>query len=109
MALSSSIDVAEEDKATATAARKEAHADYQATHADYVESVGDLTAAIQTVKTTMSSVSGASAASLLQTLSTKPHMPAHAKRVLATFFETSSSSERMLAEGINEGKEIYTG
>lgn len=95
--LDASINQAEDDKSKASAVRDKDHADFATTHAGYVESIGDLGEAIQRVKSMMSSVSGAS---LIQTLSSKPHMPSSAKRVLAAFLQSNEN-------GIDEGKEIF--
>merc|ERR1719428_1745638 len=95
--LDASINQAEDDKSKAAAIREKDHADFATTHAGYVESIGDLSEAIQRVKSMMSSVSGAS---LIQVLSSKPRMPSSAKRVLTAFLQTNDF-------GIDEGKEIF--
>jgi uncharacterized protein YoxC len=95
--LDGSIGVAEDDKSKAQAVRDKDHADFASAHAGYMESIGDLGEAIQRVKSMMSSVSGAS---LIQTLSSKPHMPSSAKRVLTAFLQSNDN-------GIDEGKEIF--
>merc|ERR1719207_137457 len=49
LALGASITTAEEDKKTAASMRASEHADYEKTHADYVESIMSLEAAIAQV------------------------------------------------------------
>merc|ERR1719473_997485 len=68
--LDGAISLAEEDKATAKEMREKEHADYEATHAEYVENIDDLQVGLSKLKTMMNHAPGA-AASLIQTMASK--------------------------------------
>lgn len=97
-ALDGSIALAEEDKAKAKEMREKEHADYEATHAEYLENIDDLEVGLSKLKTMMNHAPGA-AASLIQTLSTKVSNK-HTKSALLSFLAESQSSERMLAKDV---------
>jgi DNA repair exonuclease SbcCD ATPase subunit len=98
--LDDSISLAEKDRTDATRGRDGEKADFQKTHADYVESIEDLEVAGSKLKEMMGAVKSASAASLLQNLASKSNMPDHARRTLMTFIAEGSDADKALAEGI---------
>lgn len=91
--LDESIALAEQDKAESTAIREKEHADFSAALAEYVESIGDLDSATQKIKTMMSSVKSASAASLLQMFAEDKDMSVRAKSTITAFLSVSEESE----------------
>merc|ERR1719171_2415884 len=95
--LEGSIALAEEDKASAIDLRKTEKADYSKTHAEMVESIADLQAALGRIKQMMAASPGASAASLLQELAAKPMMAEHAKRMLTAFISENSGADMAIA------------
>jgi len=99
--LDESISLAEKDKADATRVREGEKADFDKTHADYVESIEDLEVASMKLKEMMTAVKSASAASLLQNLASAPHMPDRARRTLMTFIAEGSDEDRAFSQGIH--------
>jgi len=89
--LDSDITTAEKDKSEATDMRKKEHADFLKTQADYLENIADLEEALTRLKSMMASSPGASAASLLQTMITKPNVNANTKRVLTSFLQSTDT------------------
>merc|ERR1719386_270490 len=78
--LSASVDQATADKASAIQTRQTELADYKKTHAEYVENIADLQAALSKIKDMMAKAPGASAASLLQQITEEPTVSGHTKR-----------------------------
>merc|ERR1719265_1072291 len=76
--LDGAISLAEEDKSKASEMRKEEHADYEKTHAEYVENIDDLSVGLEKLKVMMNHAPGA-AASLIQTMTSKVSLK-HAKK-----------------------------
>jgi hypothetical protein len=98
--LDESISLAKKDLTDATRVRDGEKKDFEKTHADYVESIEDLEIASTKLKEMMTAVKSASAASLLQDLASKPHMPARARNTLLTFISQGSDEDKALAQGI---------
>merc|ERR1719160_524407 len=96
--LGESVDAATKDKAEAIETRKSELADYKKTHAEYVENIADLQAALGKIKDMMAKAPGASAASLLQQMTQEAETPVHTKKYLAAFIEERSSSDFALSE-----------
>jgi len=96
--LDGAISLAEEDKAKTSELRAEEHADYEKTHAEYVENIDDLAVGTEKLKTMMNHAPGA-AASLIQTMASKMTLK-HTKTTLLSFLAESESSERMLAQDV---------
>merc|ERR1719359_755473 len=78
----------EGDKDEATALRRQEHADYEATHKDYSESIDALERAINVLK---KQDYNRVQASLLQVV--KLNIPAESKRVITAFLNTDSNTE----------------
>merc|ERR1719261_654816 len=96
--LDGSISLAEEDKKKTSEIRAKEHADYENTHAEYVENIDDLQVAGGKLKTMMNHAPGA-AASLIQTMASKISNK-KTKSTLLSFLAESQSSERMLAQDV---------
>jgi len=94
--LGEAVDVATHEKAEATEVRQKEKKDFKGTHADYVAQLEDMAVGVAELKKMQSATDSAAAASFIQKMSTRPHMPPAARRVLASFLATSSS-ERSLA------------
>lgn len=101
MKLGVSVDAATKDKAEAIETRKSELADYKKTHAEYVENIADLQAALGKIKDMMAKAPGASAASLLQQMTQEPMMSSHSKRFLSAFIEERSGADFAISEGID--------
>merc|ERR1719375_2242526 len=99
--LGESVDQATKDKADAIETRKAELADYKKTHAEYVENIADLQAALGQIKDMMAKAPGASAASLLQQMTQEPMMSSHSKRFLSAFIEERSGADFAMSEGID--------
>merc|ERR1719326_330994 len=101
MKLGASVDAATKDKADAIETRKSELADYKKTHAEYVENIADLQAALGKIKEMMAKAPGASAASLLQQISQEPMMSSHTKRYISAFVQERSGEDYAIAEGLD--------
>merc|ERR1719230_34193 len=95
--LDDSIALAEADKKAATDVREKEKADYEKTHADYVESIEDLEVATGKLKKMMAATKIGGAASLLQEVSSGEHMPAHIRNILTAFIAQGSSEDQAFA------------
>merc|ERR1719281_459955 len=99
--LDESITLARKDLTDATRVRDGEKKEFQKTHADYVESIEDLEVASTKLKEMMTAVKGASAASLLQGLVSKPNMPARARNTIMTFIAEASDEDKAFSQGIH--------
>jgi len=81
----------EQDRDAATKLRNQEHADYEATHKDYSESIDALERAIQVLK--KQDYNREQAAALLQEVALLSHVPASAKRVITAFLAQDSNTE----------------
>merc|ERR1719160_1571870 len=99
--LGESVDAATKDKADAIETRKSELADYKKTHAEYVENIADLQAALGKIKEMMAKAPGASAASLLQQMTQEPMMSSHTKNYLSAFIQERSGTDYAIAEGLD--------
>merc|ERR1719379_1508796 len=103
MKLGASVDQATADKASAIATRKAELADYKKTHAETVENIADLQAALGKIKTMMAQAPGASAASLLQQMADDKDdlLTPHTKRYLTAFISERSGADFAMSEGLD--------
>merc|ERR1719379_3374512 len=103
MKLGASVDQATADKASAIATRKAELADYKKTHAETVENIADLQAALGKIKTMMAQAPGASAASLLQQMADDNDdlLTPHTKHFLTAFISERSGADFAMSEGID--------
>jgi hypothetical protein len=105
--LDGSISLAEEDKSKSTSLRDEEHADYEKTHAEYVENIDDLQVATAKLKTMMNHAPGA-AASLIQTMASKISLK-HVKKTLLSFLAESESTRDVGLEVTAPEADVYEG
>jgi hypothetical protein len=101
--LGSSVDQATADKASAVATRAAELADYKKVHAETVENVADLQAALGKIKEMMAKAPGASAASLLQQMANDNDdlLTPHTRRYLTAFISERSGADFAMSEGID--------
>jgi len=96
--LDAGVDQTEHEKAEATEVREKANADYQVTHADYSASLEDMAIGIEKLKKMMAAGGSAAAASFIQVMTSKFHMPTSARKVLASFLATSADLKALQPE-----------
>lgn len=99
LALGASITTAEEDKKTATNMRAAEHADYEKTHADYVESIVSLEQAVTQVTSMMKKTEGMAsgpATSLLQSLTHKSTISSPIRHMIISFLAKSTTSDQQM-------------
>merc|ERR1719310_1901876 len=98
--LEKDIAMYEADKKEATEVREQAHADFQATHNDYSESIDAIERALAVIK------AGPQGQALAQTslleLSNLPKIPAHAKQVIAAFLQQGKEPMSALMQDAQE-------
>jgi len=82
-------DAASKEKAEATKMRKSEKADYETSHEEHVTSIDELERGVEKLKQMMAAGPGA-AASFIQEFVGTAHLNEHARRVLASFLETSA-------------------
>jgi len=101
--LSASVDQATADKASAIQTRQAELADYKKTHAEYVENIADLQAALSKIKEMMAKAPGASAASLLQQMTNDSDdlLTPHTRHYLTAFISERSGADFAMSEGID--------
>jgi hypothetical protein len=99
--LDKDIFIYEEDKKEATAAREKAHADFEALHKDYSESIDAIERAMNVIK-----AGPQGQVSLVQTsltsLTQLPKIPAHAKQVITAFLQRDSEPMSALMQDAAE-------
>jgi len=94
--LDASTDTAEQEMDKAKQQRTVQKADYVKMRADLTESITQMAESITTLNTMQETTD---AASLVQTLASKPKLPATAKRALAAFLQTGEGSTLQAPEG----------
>merc|ERR1719160_2009796 len=101
--LGESVDAATKDKADAIETRKSELADYKKTHAETVENIADLQAALGKIKEMMAKAPGASAASLLQQMADDNDdlLTPHTKHYLTAFISEHSGEDFAVSEGLD--------
>jgi len=103
MKLGASVDQAKADKDSAISTRAAELADYKKTHAETVENIADLQAALGKIKEMMAKAPGASAASLLQQMADDNDdlLTPHTKHYLTAFISEHSGEDFAVSEGLD--------